>query len=478
VLLNSLGAALGPLLASFVLLEVVGLWAAVTVLAYGYLAIAAALLIWTTSSPRWLAIAPVAALAVLAIAFPSSRLSSPGAAPGERVRAVWEGSLGTVAVVEEPDNLRLTLNTYYTLGDTRSLGIQRMQAHVPLLLHADPSSVFFLGLGTGISAGAALDHPVTRVVATELVPEVITAAREYFRPYVNGLFTDPRASVTATDGRNYLLGVGERYDVIVADLFTPWYSGTGVLYSLEHFRIARSRLTEGGVFAQWLALYQLSLEEFLIVARTMMEVFPQVTLWRANFEPERPVVALIGTDAGALDAEAFRRRARQSLSPNGELGDELGALAGLLYAGNLTAQSDLFRAYPVNTDNRPFIEFLAPVSQREFLARRTPRLVGQELDKLYERLLREVPPDADPYLAGLRAEERGAVGAGLALYRYRMEKEAGNQSSAARYLDEVYRAVPPALGALVGNPTGPAEPAFPVARGCPASPSSSVAAGS
>ena len=458
VLSNSLGAVVGPLLASFVLLEAVGLWVAVTVLAYSYLVIAGALLIWTSPSRKWLAIAPVGGLVVLALAYPPSRLSSPGAAPGERVRAVWEGSLGTVAVVEEADNLRLTLNTYYTLGDTRSLGIERMQAHVPLLLHADPSSVFFLGLGTGITAGAALDHPVTRVVATELVPEVVTAAQEHFRPYTNGLFTDPRALVRATDGRNYLLGVRERFDVIVADLFTPWHSGTGALYSLEHFRIARSRLTEGGVFAQWLALYQLSLEEFLIVARTMLEVFPQVTLWRGNFEPERPVVALVGTDAGALDAEAFRRRARQTLSPNGELGGELGALAGLLYAGNLTAQFDLFRAYPVNTDDRPVIEFLSPVQQREFIARRTPRLVGRELDKLYERLIQEVPPDADPYLAGLRAEERKAVGAGLALYRYRLEKQAGDQGSAARYLEEFYRVVPPALGALVGDSTGPAKP--------------------
>ncbi|MFB6240869.1 MAG: spermidine synthase, partial [Gemmatimonadota bacterium] len=92
-----------------------------------------------------------------------------------------------------------------------------------MLLHPEPDSVFFLGLGTSITAGAALEHPVRSLTAAELVPEVVTAAREYFTPYTNGLFSDPRVRIIAEDGRNYLQATSARYDVVVGDLYVPWH---------------------------------------------------------------------------------------------------------------------------------------------------------------------------------------------------------------------------------------------------------------
>ena len=60
------------------------------------------------------------------------------------------------------------------------------------------------------------------------------------------------------DGRNHLAAVRDRYDLIVADLFVPWEAGTGSLYTREHFITARERLTEQGMFVQWLPLYQMA----------------------------------------------------------------------------------------------------------------------------------------------------------------------------------------------------------------------------
>ncbi len=45
---------------------------------------------------------------------------------------------------------------------------------------------------------------------------------------------------------------------------------------------------------QWLSLYELSHTEFGTVVHTMLEVFPQVTLWRANFNSNRPVLGIAG----------------------------------------------------------------------------------------------------------------------------------------------------------------------------------------
>ena len=59
------------------------------------------------------------------------------------------------------------------------------------------------------------------------------------------------------DARNFLRATSERFDVIVADLFVPWQAGTGALYAREHFEAARAHLAPGGLFCQWLPLYQL-----------------------------------------------------------------------------------------------------------------------------------------------------------------------------------------------------------------------------
>ena len=53
---------------------------------------------------------------------------------------------------------------------------------------------------------------------------------------------------------------------------------------------ASQRLAPGGIYCQWLPLYQLTREEFDVIARTFLAVFPHVTLWRDDFYPDRPVV--------------------------------------------------------------------------------------------------------------------------------------------------------------------------------------------
>ena len=65
-----------------------------------------------------------------------------------------------------------------------------------------------------------------------------------------------------------LLGTDDSFDVVIGDLFLPGKQGTALLYTVEQFEAVKMRLAPGGVFAQWLALYQLSEGEFLGIARS------------------------------------------------------------------------------------------------------------------------------------------------------------------------------------------------------------------
>ena len=109
-----------------------------------------------------------------------------------------------------------------------------------------------------------------------------------------GIFTDPRSTILIEDGRHYLMASNQTFDMINADLFLPYRRGAGSLYSLDHYQAAAERLNPDGIFVQWLPLYQITETEFGVIARTMLEAFEQVTLWRNNFTPGNEKVALIG----------------------------------------------------------------------------------------------------------------------------------------------------------------------------------------
>ena len=105
----------------------------------------------------------------------------------------------------------------------------------------------------------------------------------------------------------------ETWDVVIGDIFLTYRAGVGALYTREHFAAVHAALEPDGLFVQWLPMFDLSEEEFGIVARTMLDVFPQVTLWRRTVSPEFPVYALVAREApGASPAGGAHLPARAS----------------------------------------------------------------------------------------------------------------------------------------------------------------------
>jgi spermidine synthase len=449
IAVNTIAAVLGSLCAGFILLELIGLWKSILMMGAVYLL--AGILLADRLLSRRLALTAIAPGVLLLVVMFSqaTRLPLVTAASdegNEELVEVWEGSAATVAVVRRPNTLRIKLNNYYTLGGTDALTNEQRQAHLPLLMHPAPASVFFLGMGTGITAGAAVSHPLDRVVVTELVPEVVRAARKHFRPYLNGLFDDSRVTVVAEDGRNFLFGSRQRFDVIVSDLFVPYKAGTGSLYTREHYRAARARLTSNGIYAQWLPLYQMSRLEFGIVARTMLEVFPRVTVWRGDFHASKPILLLAGhNDEAVLEIAGLTARLRQLRQAAVEQDDveHIGydpvpwsANTMLLYyAGNLTEAAELVDGFPANTDDWSMIEYQAPITHRGEKANQAAWFVGMELIDFLEELLATAPPAApaeDPYLQQASGNQLALPRAGLLAHRAQALAQAGDTAGAER----------------------------------------------
>jgi spermidine synthase len=455
IAVNTAGAIAGALITTFALLPRLGLWLTCAMVAFSY----ATLAIWvavTDARPRR-RVAIALAVATMGVALTSAMLPRVrlDAARDERVLGLWEGSHGTVAVTEGKGGRSLRMNNSYSLGGTVDrIERERIQTLIPLLLHPKPSRTFFLGLGTGITAGEAVRHPVERVVVCELVPEVVQASREYFSEWTRNLAADRRVEIVPEDGRQYLAATGESFDVIVSDLFVPWHAGTGMLYTREHFEIVRSRLAPGGIFAQWLPMFQLSRRDFEVIARTVLEVFPHVVLWRGDFYANRPILALVATaERAPLEPAVLLRRARQ-LVPNAT-DDEI--LAGVLpfYAGNLGAARALLGSGDINTDEHPVIEYLSPRMQWGN-GGESPWFVSLPLVRFFERLAAAEPLASDPYLAKLSSRERQYAEAGAFYYRAIVHRLREENDIAEQNLAETLQRLSPSI--QVGGPFLAIEP--------------------
>lgn len=355
---NTLGAAIAPLLVGLLMLPFAGGRMVLLVLLTGYLAMRS-LKSWARPF-GWVTVVGIAGLAVFA-----GPLRFVDVPPGGRVLSYREGVMAAVSVVEDADGVaRLHINNRVQEGSSASGQVETRLAQLPLLLHPSPRTALFLGYGTGYTANAAALDPKVSVKAVELLPEVIDAAG-IFALKVGAPASASPVMTVAADARRYVQSATDRHDVIVADLFHPARSGAGSLYTVEHFSAVKSRLEYGGVFCQWLALHQMDIETLRSIVAAFLKVYPNAVAVLASNSLDTPVVGLIARpDQSALQIEAVRSRL-SGLSPSmanalkqAKLEDEFAVLGSVL-AGpkGLAAFS---RGATVNTDDLPVVTHRAP----------------------------------------------------------------------------------------------------------------------
>ena len=337
---NGLGGLLGAEIANRILMPALGMHLGFAAIGLGY-GVAALLAASRTAHGRtrsWGMAGVLTSVVVLAVAMlpklrtlPLIRLDTWSlAAQGYALVDLATGPEGTVAVVEFGSNRVILVNNQYVLGGTRSLLRQQRMALLPAALHPAPRRTAFIGLGTGITAaGALVDPAVASVTAIEVSPLVAEMSRRHFEAETRALATDSRARILVQDGRIVIAAATQAYDLIVGDLLIPWELGAGRLLSVEHFRAARSALAEGGVFCQWLPMFQLTPEQFRVIVASFREVFPRAHLFRDDLSQDGPAFALVGFRDGDLDWTVVERRTR-TLRGSGRTRDGFVAFPQLL----------------------------------------------------------------------------------------------------------------------------------------------------
>src|SRR5256714_3652290 len=289
---NTTGSIVGVQLAGLVLLPLLGL--KLLLIAGAALDVAIGLILMYVALPRrtasrtptlgTLAVASVIVfLAASKVHFDRSLLSS-GVyrfggipAPGEFTTTFYkDGRTATVTVKREPDgNLILSTNgkpDASVSGDWLAPPAKRKtrgsllddvstQVLLPLIAmaHAPQArSAAVIGQGSGMTSHMLLGSPSLRELATiEIEPEMIRASTQ-FRPVNYRVFSDARAHFVVDDARSYFAGAGRRFDLIVSEPSNPWVSGVAGLFTTEFYARIKRYLAPGGVFAQWMHLYEMN----------------------------------------------------------------------------------------------------------------------------------------------------------------------------------------------------------------------------
>ncbi|MCI0489758.1 MAG: fused MFS/spermidine synthase, partial [Blastocatellia bacterium] len=269
-----------------------------------------------------------------------------------------EGITSTIAVQRQSGHLVLKANGKPEASTAGDMPTQVLIGALPLLARRQSDDVLLIGLGSGVTLGTIEQFPVKRVTCVELEPAMIEASR-FFDDVNNRPLDDPRLRMVANDGRNYIYTTGERFDVIVSEPSNPWVTGVANLFTLEYFKRGADRLKEGGLFSQWLQIYEMPPEDVKVLTATFHAAFPYVHIFRGA---EGDLMLL-----GSRSPIELNREVIESHFADKRIASELGRVntnsAGDLLSRFYLGTSEVARfsaGAPINTDDNALIEFSAP----------------------------------------------------------------------------------------------------------------------
>ena len=300
LLFNTSGAAIGPLLAAFLLLPHLGFQSSLVLCAGTYAGLAMLATEWSQRKLRRLfgfVIAPLYAILVLIVVFfPYQRAEMhfaqaihPYEADGSRLLKRIEGTAETLQLLRrdlfgEPYYYRLVTNSY-SMSSTlpRSQRYIRLFAYLPLALRPESERALLLCYGVGVTADAFVrDAHLKQIDIVDISKEVFELASSFSGPGYSNPLRDPRVATFVQDGRFFLQATPDRYDIITGEPPPLKTAGTVNLYTQQFFALMSDRLKDGGIASYWLPIYQLTTEETKAILRTFHNVFPNTSVWATS----------------------------------------------------------------------------------------------------------------------------------------------------------------------------------------------------
>ena len=370
---NTMGCVIGSFAAGFVMVPLLGLRDSFFVVIAIQLFLAVVVIFFSEKRRMVLGVSAaavsVAAIVVSVLSIPRHvflKTMNTYHYPSEVVY-IKDDATGTVTVHDLPDGDRLiAVDGVDVAGmDLMLRTTQKLQGYVPLLIHKDPQKVLQIGFGSGETSGVGLAFGVEDYRIVDICPGVFEAGK-FFEEINRGSYKDPRLKKIIMDGKNFVKLIDEKFDIVMNDSTYPGTTGSSALYTYDHFMQCRERLSPGGILSCWIPL-DLRGEDLQLIFRTFQKVMPHCCLWMANNCLNKHAV-LVGSASGLqIDFQRARK-----LVERADISSDFAII-------NIHSVYDFLDCFivdkgglrriggtgPLNTDDRPRLEFGAAIKREE-----------------------------------------------------------------------------------------------------------------
>ncbi len=358
---NTAGSLFGSLAAVFVLIPTIGITGTMVFCALLFSVPSAYFLATSLGAKKRITVLAASAAALVffvslsySVGIPRSILSR-RLMHSEYIEYLREGPSSTIWISSGAPFRKIWVDNLW-VSSTSTEGTHALLAHYPLLFHDNPKDICGIAFGTGQTFGTCLLYPIDHITSVEIDAEIIKACKGRFTDENYGILEDPRNTVVIDDGRFFLQGTDQKFDVITAEPLQPYTRGTVNLYSYEFYVACRQALNPGGIVAQWLPVYNSGVDDSWSMIRTFAEAFDYVYLF------------LNGNDGILLGSQDPMQMDPERQVPGEAIEDMRRVNNGSLYAlaaNYICSRDDLLKMtadYPVITDDMPSLEFTAPIS--------------------------------------------------------------------------------------------------------------------
>lgn len=227
----------------------------------------------------------------------------------EEFKMIYEGKTAVISLSHDPSDgkafreyFRLKTNglneSIYQSKKPKELPqYEALLGFIPFALKNNPQNAFIVGYGGGFTVDLLSSLGIKKVDVAEIEKGILVAANRVFqelgfqenqilkRENVNLQYEDARAILIA--GRNR--PEANKYDIIVSQPSHSWLSGVANLFTFEFFDLVKSRLSEKGVFSQWLNLYNMDSQVLASILKTFYTVFPEGAVF-TNFADQEMIM--------------------------------------------------------------------------------------------------------------------------------------------------------------------------------------------
>jgi spermidine synthase len=251
-------------------------------------------------------------------------------------------------------------------SEPQDMRLQRMLGHLTTLVPKQQKTVLVIGCGAGVTAGAVSIEPrLEREIIAEIEPLVPKVVSMYFAEHNFDVVRNPKVQVHVDDARHFLLTTGEKFDAITSDPLDPWVKGAAMLYTREFFEVVKQHLNPGGVVTLFVQLYESNTEAVKSEIATFMEAFQNGIVFGNTQNGQGYDLVLLGQlNPGPIDVDEVDKKLRspeyarvaQSLS---EIGMYSAVDLFATYAGQGPDLQEWMKNASLNRDRNLRLQYLA-----------------------------------------------------------------------------------------------------------------------